>query len=334
LTNILSQAEIDELLKALGNENANSDSSADFGGGTVRNYDFRTANKFPKEQMRTINIVFDTFSQLLANRLGSVLRTACECVLLSVEEITFNEFNNSLPNPVVLAILNAPPLVGGLLFEISPEAAYMIINRLLGGTTKNNDSSKAFTEIEIALIGRVLHQCVSTFDEAWEKVLALRTQIDRIETSAQFAQFVALSEPMAVAMLEVRLGDESGFISVCLPHSAMEPVAKSLNTRLWFSGASEKRVEQQNTVIEGKLVRSKVTVSALFDDTAATVSDVVALQVGDVIRLRHKVDDPVTLKLEHITKFKAAIGTAGTNYAVQVTDIIKGEDQDDNTVAR
>ena len=334
MTNILTQAEIDELLKVMGDDTVANEPAVDHSGSNVRNYDFRTANKFPKEQMRTINIVFDTFSQLLANRLGTVLRTACECELLSVEEITFNEFNNSLPNPVVLAILNAPPLAAGMLFEISPESAYMIINRLLGGTAKNNDSSKAFTEIEIALIGRVLHQCVSTFDEAWEKVLALRTQIDRVETSAQFAQFVALSEPMAVAMLEVRLGDDSGFISVCLPHSAIEPVAKSLNTRLWFSGTSEKRVERQNEFIEGKLVRSKVMVSALFDDTAATVSDVVALQVGDVIRLRHRVDEPLTLKLEHITKFKASIGTAGLNYAVQVTEIIKGEDQDDNTVSR
>ena len=40
----------------------------------VKEYDFRTANRFPKEQMRTFHVVFETYSQLLSNRLSSVLR--------------------------------------------------------------------------------------------------------------------------------------------------------------------------------------------------------------------------------------------------------------------
>lgn len=335
LTNILSQAEIDELLNALSSGSPEAEPERNQDANSVKVYDFRTANKFPKEQMRTLNIVFDTFAQLLSNKLGSILRTSCECGLLSVEELSFNEFNNSLPFPVILAIMGAPPMEGSIMFQVSPEATYMVINRLLGGTTKNQDYSKQFTEIEIVLVERVLRQCMRTFDESWEKVFEVTSQLDRIETSAQFAQIAALNEPVAVATLEIKMGDESGLISICIPHESIEPVAKQLNTKLWFAGAGEsKRVVSQRSYIENKLIHSKIDITAYFEETSATVADIVNLQVGDVIRLNHKAGEPVKIKLQHITKFKADIGTSGLDYAVQIVEVIKGDKENDNNVPR
>jgi len=125
LSEILSQAEIDELLNTL--MAGDTDSAAEPADGSnqlkVKEYDFRTANRFPKEQMRTFHVVFETFSQLFSNRLSSVLRVSCECEILSIEECSYSEFNNSLPAPVVLAIMDAPPMYGSLVFQMSPEFA-------------------------------------------------------------------------------------------------------------------------------------------------------------------------------------------------------------------
>ena len=333
MTNILSQAEIDELLNAL-NSGDSSEPEVKETAENVRAYDFRSANKFPKEQIRTLHIIFETFSQLFSNKLGGTLRTTCECELLSIEEMTFNEFNNSLPIPVVLGILSSPPMDGNLILEFSPEATYMVINRIFGGTAKNADSSKQFTEIEIALITRVLGQCLSVFDEAWSKVCAIDSTLERVETSTQFAQVVALNEPMAVATIDIRIGEESGLASLCIPHSSIEPVVKQLNTRLWFSGSTEKKVKSLTDYISSKLLDSTVTLTAYFDETPATVSDIMGLQAGDVIRLNHRIEDPLKIKLQHIPKFKAEIGTSGQSYAVQIVDIIKEEQSNDNDVTR
>lgn len=335
MTEILTQAEIDELLNAINSgDSAPEPYNPAAEAVNVRAYNFRTANRFPKEQIRSLKIVFESFAQLFTNKLGSILRTSCDCELLSIEELSFGEFNNSLPMPVVLVLMNMQPLKGNTLLGISPEAAYMLINRLLGGTARNTDSSKQFTEIEIALIERVLRQSMPILDEAWEKVISVRSQVERLETSPQFAQIAALSEAIAVATLEIRMGDESGLFSMCMPRTAIEPVAKQLNTKFLFSGTHESsRVESRSDYIEEKLVHSKITCTAYFDETVATVSDIVNLQVGDVIRLSHKIGDPIKIKLQHIDKFKAAIGTSGSNYAVQIVEVIKGESQDDDNVA-
>ena len=336
MPNILSQAEIDELLNALssGEEDESQEVEADVAS-KVRPYDFRSASRFPKEQMRTLNIVFQTFSQLFSNHLTGVLRTSCECEVLSVEELTFNEFNNSLPIPIILAILNVPQMQGSLLLEISPEAAYMIISRLLGGSKSGGDSSKQFTEIELALMERVMRQAMHVFDEAWDKIIRLHTQLDRLETSPQFAQIVALNEPVAVVMLNLMIGSESGLVSLCMPHSALEPISKQLSTRTWLSGSQEvRKVEGQSDIIGEKLIHSEVNMTAYFEETAATVVDIANLQIGDVIRLNQKTADPLLIKVQHIPKFRAKVGTSGSRYAMQITDIIKEENEDESFPGR
>lgn len=332
MTDILSQAEIDELLSALA---VGEDDAQEIGGGgdpsKVKTYDFRTANKFPKEHIRTLNMVFENFAQLLVNQLSGTLRATCECEVLSIEEISFNELNNSLPTPVILLIYEAAPMVGSQMIEISPEAAYLIVNRLLGGAEAGHTSNSQFTEIELAIIERVFRQLMRVFDDSWDKVFEVRSKVDRIETSSQFAQIVPLNEPVAVVTLNLKLGEDSGLISVCIPHSSIEPVNKKLNSRMLYSShTNERRTEAMTAFLADRLVNTSVSLTAFFNDTPATVSDILNLQPGDVIRLDHKVSEPLLVRVQHIPKFSASIGSSGSKYAVKLTEIIE-EGRDDES---
>ena len=328
MSEILSQAEIDELLSTLmaGDSAPDTESTEVTSKSKIREYDFRTANRFPKEQMRTFHVVFETFSQLFSNRLSSVLRVTCECEVLSIEECSYSEFNNSLPAPVVLAVMEMPPMYGSILIQMSPEFSYMLISRLFGGGSAG-ENSKQFTEIELALVERVLRQATSVFDEAWDKVIELSTQIERIETSPQFAQITAPNEPVAVIILSITMGEETGLMSICIPHTAVEPVAQQLNTRMWFSGGirDDGRSEERYAALTGQLLNTPIPLTAFFEQTTATVSDIVNLQIGDVIKLDHAIDQPLTIRVQHIPKFHAMIGTLSHKYAMQIVDVIKEE---------
>jgi flagellar motor switch protein FliM len=330
LSDILTQAEIDELLNALAS--GASEEAVDEKGknsGDCKPYDFRKACKFQKEQMRTLNIVFQTFGQLLANKLSVILRTSCECEVLSVEEQSFSEFNNSLPMPVILGVLRLTPMRGSALLEISPEAAYTLINRLLGGSA-DSESGKQFTEIEQALLQNVVRQMLPILEKAWEKVLKLNAQLERLETSPQFTQITGLNEASAIITLNLTVGGKSGLISICIPHASIEPIISSLNTLLLFSGSpGDDATDTHSEQIGGRLMHTPITLTAYFEETPATVRDIYNLQVGDVIRLNQKTQQPVMLKVQHIPKFLGQVGTIGTNYAIRIIDIIKGEEEDE-----
>lgn len=330
MADILTQAEIDELLNALASgESEEAAPDKPKTSGEYKLYDFRKAFKFQKEQMRTLNIVFQTFGQLLANKLTGIMRTNCECEVLSVEEQSFNEFNNSLPIPVVLCVLRLSPMRGSALLQISPEAAYTLINRLLGGSVES-EYGKQFTEIELALIQNVVKQILPILEKAWEKVLAMSAQLERIETSSQFAQITGLNEASAIITLNLTVGGSSGLMSVCIPHSSIEPIVSSLNTLLLFSTVlDDDTVNTHTEQISDRLMHTPINLTAYFEDTTATVRDIYNLQVGDVIRLTQKTQQPVLIKVQHIPKFYGQIGTMGTSYAIRVIDIIKGEEEDE-----
>lgn len=333
MTGVLTQKEIDELLFAInsGEDNLkdkNSSSSSDDTAPEAKPYNFKTANKFPKEQIRTLQLIYENYAGRLGIFLSGKLRALCEVDVVSIEEQSFSEFNNSIPSPVILSILNMSPLQGSLLFELSPSIAYEMVSRVFGGIGQENDDNKQFTEIELSILERLIRSMLKLMDESWDKVIKVRSIPERIETSSQFAQIVEANEPIAIITLNVKIGDISDTINICIPHVAVQPISKQLAMKRWYSESNKKsNFDKTKDPVNKQITNTYLTLHAVLDDTFATVKDVVSLQVGDVIRIDHNLNKPLTMMIEHIPKLKGMVGTHGSKYAVKITDILR-EDED------
>ena len=71
---VLSQDEIDNLLKALSSGELDVDEMKNGEEKQVKNYDFARPSKFSKEHLRTLEIIFEHFGRLLATNLPAYLR--------------------------------------------------------------------------------------------------------------------------------------------------------------------------------------------------------------------------------------------------------------------
>lgn len=327
MLDVLSQAEIDRLMRDLATGEAEKNEAETKN--AVKNYDFKTANRFTKEQIRAINVVFKNFGHLLSNYLMGTLRASCDSEVLSIEEMSFNEFNNSVPTPVIIAIINTSPFTGSLILEMTKEISYSIISRVLGGTKEISAEGRQFTEIELAIMERVLWQSLKNFDEAWIKIMEVNSSLEKVETSMQFAQIVDINEPVLMVTLNITIGAESGLIGFCLPHQALEPFTKSLNTKHMYSGSPNNRVEAATEKIINSIKNTDILVSAVFNSTEATVRDITSLDVGDVIQLAHKVDEPLIVKYQHIPKYRASMGKYRNSLALKILDEIRGDEDNE-----
>ena len=86
----LSQEDIDALFHA---------QSSDGQRQAVTPYDFRRHDRIPKEQIRALRSVHDTFARSLASSLSAYLRTYISVNVISVEQLSFREFCACLPCP-------------------------------------------------------------------------------------------------------------------------------------------------------------------------------------------------------------------------------------------
>lgn len=325
---VLSQEEIDSLLNALssGNEEEIKLASTEEVKEAVK-YDFARPSKFNKEQLRTLEIIFDNYSRALTSFLTGYLRTNVEIEVINSEQITYKDFTNSLSNPTILSIVDFDPFKGSIILELSNNIGYAIIDRILGGPGYPINDTRDLSEIEKVLLERVFVQMLNYMPDSWENVSKVDPKLDQIETNVQFAQVLPPNEMTALITLDVKIGSVKGFFNFCIPHIVIEPITQKLNTTNWFG--SKKNLEGTSIFkeqLEDRLENTRIDVSAVIGRTTIMVNDFVNLQEGDIIPLDSYINSNLNVMVGNLLKFNAKPGISRGKNAIQITSLITREE--------
>lgn len=327
MSEVLSQSEIDNLLKQLNSGELDVDEIKSSDEKTVKNYDFARPAKFSKEHLRTLEIIFEHYSRLLSTNLPAYLRMPVSVEVKTSEAVIYSEFSNALSNPVLLGVVDFEPLEGNIVIEIAANLGFAIIDRLLGGTGKPLEKGREFSEIELTIIERIFNICVNLLREPWQNVLNVVPRMERIETNSQFAQIISPSEMIAIITIGIKLGDTEGLMNVCLPFMVLEPVMDKLNTKYWFSTMQNKDVRTYEDAIASLISKAQIPVKAVLGKSSISVNDFLNLSVGDIIKIDRKVDEELNVYVGNIHKFTALPGSANDNYAVRLINVLRGDEE-------
>ena len=328
MSDVLSQNEIDNLLKALSSGEVDVNEMKKTNEVQVKEYDFARPSKFSKEHLRTLEIIYDNYGRLLSTNLPIYLRKNIQVEVMNSEAVTYMEFSNALSNPVLLGIIDFEPLKGNIIMEMATKLGYAIIDRMLGGEGEPLEKTREFSEIELLIIERVMTSCVELMREPWENVLDVNPRLQRIETNPQFAQIIQPSEMIAIVTINIKIGDVEGLINLCLPYLTLEPVMDKLNTKFWYSNMQDSDGETYSDDIEALISKANVPVTTVLGHSSINVSDFMSIQPGDIIRLDTKVDDELDVYVGDMKKFTALPGSSGKKYAVRLTSVIREEQED------
>ncbi|MGI6707463.1 MAG: flagellar motor switch protein FliM [Clostridia bacterium] len=327
MAEILTQSEIDELLRNLQSGQLNAEEiESEKQGRKIRVYDFRSANKFTKEQIRTFHGIYENFSRLFSSYFSGMLRTVCGAQVASIEEQTYSEFNNSLSDPVVLGIAEFSPLEGSTLIEIAPSIAYAMIDCLLGGPGKEFEDKRGFTDIELALLERIMKQILVFLRDSWSNLVAIEPELQRMETNARFVQILAPNETIVIITLNVIIGEIHGMINFCIPYIVLEPVMKNLSTKYLYSSNRESVKEGAHKAdILDRIQNSYMEVRGILGETTLLMRDLMDLQKGDVIQLDQKITEEVLIKVQDKVRFYGILGKRKKKLAVRINKVLKDE---------
>lgn len=326
MSEVLSQQEIDNLLAALSTGELDANDMQETEEKQVKDYDFKRPVKFSKEHLRTLEIIFEHYGRLLSTNLPVYLRKNVQVSVTSSETVTFSEFSNALSNPVILSIVNFAPLTGNIIMELSLNVGFAIIDRMLGGQGTTLEKPREFSEIEMAILEKILVVCMQLLREPWKNVVEISPVLDRIETNPQFAQIIAPSDMIAIVTLNIRIGDVDGLMNICLPYFTLEPIMDNLNTKFWYSTMQENSDEDYQEHLEALVKRVSVPLRAILGTSSVSVNDFMNLQMGDIIRLDSEVGSDLTVYVGNIKKFAAVPGSSKDKFAVQVTSVL-GEEE-------
>jgi flagellar motor switch protein FliM len=331
MTEVLSQDEIDQLLTAI---NAGETEAEEFKPAAdtrkIKIYDFKRPDKFSKEQIRTVQIMHETFARLTTTSLSANLRSMVHVHVASVDQLTYEEFIRSIPTPTTLAIVNMDPLKGNAILEIDPAITFSIIDRLFGGLGEAAKNQHELTDIEQSVMEGIIVRILGNMREAWSQVIDLRPRLGQIDTNPQFAQIVPPTEMVVLVTLETKVGEVEGMMNFCIPYLTIEPIIGKLSAQFWYSSVRQGTNTENLNILKDKLINVDVDVVTEIGTIQVPVRDVLSLRAGDIVLLYNvKVNDPFGINIGGKQKFLCRPGVVGKKKAVQITKKIADLEEDD-----
>ncbi len=324
---VLSQKEVDELLTALasGRLGGTSDQGQGALKASVRAYDFRRPDKFSKDQLRTLQMVHESFARLWTTALSAHLRAMTKVTLEQVEQLTYDEFLLGVSNPGVLCLANLDPLPGRQMIDVHPRLAFPVIDRLMGGLGTGDVGDRALTEIETTVLEKVMDGFLSSLAESWHGLASLRPRLEGVETNPLFAQVIPPNEVAAVMTFSVHLQETGGTLRLCFPFSSLQPVLPQLSAHRWTGGNGAPSAGSD----AARLADVRVEMRVELGRSTLTIGQLLELEPGDVIRLQHPVDKPLLALLGPRAAFRVRPGRVGNRMATQVVEVLRGNGEEE-----
>ncbi|WP_432359325.1 flagellar motor switch protein FliM [Sporosarcina sp. UB5] len=327
---ILSQHEIDALLSALSTgEMSAEEMKKEDETRKVKVYDFKRALRFSKDQIRSLTRIHENFARLLTTYFSAQLRTYIQINVASVDQIPFEEFIRSIPNMTLLNIFEVPPLEGNIIMEVNPNVAYSMLDRLMGGAGESTGKVNNMTEIETKILTSLFERSFDNLREAWSGIIEIDPFLSEMEVNPQFLQMISPNETVVVISFNIVIGESSGMINICIPHVVLEPIVPNLSVRYWMQTNKKEPSPEQSVILEKRLKQAALPLTTELGKGTMSVEDFLHLQVGDVISLDRKIDDPLLVKVGDIPKFTAQPGHLRNRMAIQIIDTLNGGDEDD-----
>ncbi len=317
---VLSQTEIDNLLNALASGELKADEvdNESTEKKEYKKYDFRRPNKFTKDQLRTLHMIHDNFARMLSNYLSGYLRTSVSISIISVDQLTYEDFLVSIPSPTLFTIFEMEPLIGNAVLNFNTNFTFPIIDLLFGGLGRKVNETRNFTDIEIRVLKKIIQKILDNMAFAWADVFEFNPKIENLESNPQFNQIISPNETVAIITLTSDITDNQGIINICLPFITLEKVVSKLTARYWFAGQEQDDYTSTKDEIKNRLDKVPLTLTAVCGKVDLTVRDFLELSVGDVIPLETGVEDDMNLLVENQPKYKVQPGMVGNKLAVQV----------------
>jgi flagellar motor switch protein FliM len=258
-----------------------------------------------------------------------MLRLFVEVECVHIEEQRYSEFNNALPDSTMIGLgevryTGAQDENNTIIMDISRTISFGIIERLLGGTGDGLEVDRDFTEIELSLMENIFKGVYPQMSDSWYNYFELDVLFRKTETNSRLIQAIAADETVVIILLAVTLKDLQGNVSICIPAVCLEDVLKKVDSvnarnlrRLNSAGDRERR-----ELVMQYLSDSELELNCVIGRTQVSLSDVLYLNVGDVIQLSKPITSLVDLNVGESCWFQGKVGVQKGRKAFQVKEVL------------
>ncbi len=320
MNKILSQDEINALFSAMASEDLPLEAAGDkpVSQRKIAPYDFHRADRISQDQMRSLHQLHDDFGRSFGSSLSAYLRAFVDVSLSSVDQLSYSEFLKRLSDPTLISSIGMRPLDGNAVLEMNLSLVFPMIDMLLGGPGNATTDQRNLTEIEMNIIEGVIKLAMRDLREAWRPIMELDFYVEGTGSKPQMFQIVSAGETVVTVALEIKVGETSGMMNICLP-SRMLKVIRNRFDQQWTS-RRQKTAASEAGKIMALLRTAELSVTGEMRDNSLTVDELLKVSGGDIIQLNRSLGDPLLLCVGGIPKFHGYLVARRGKIAFEITE--------------
>ncbi len=288
------------------------------GRGVVTPYDFRHPVKLSRENSRQLQIAFETFARQASIVMTSALRTVCQVDQVSVEQQTYIEYVESLPDTTHMTVFSMEPVQQSAVLEMPLTVAMRCLDHLLGGLGTADQPDRPLSDLEGAVVAGLYERLVAEVRYAFSSLVVLEPKVLEVEYSPQLAQVANASDAMVVARFTLREGETEDPMTICMSFPGVLPFLTSAGS----GGPASERERRARQEASARLAQSfqgvPVEVAVRLRGTVADPLELSRLRPGDVVRLTHPAQAPLDVTAADVVFAHATPGSQGRRLAALV----------------
>jgi len=318
---ILSQEEVDALLRGVSNEAEPAPGEAPAPRDGIRPYDIGRQERIVRGRMPALEQVNERFARLLRVALSDFSRRNTEIAAGPVRVMKYAELVRNLVLPTNLNLVRLKPLRGMALMVLEPTLVFQMVDQLFGGQGKlTRVEGREFTPTEMRIIRRMLELVFDCYRRAWEPLFALECEYVRSELNTQFVSIAMPAEIVVVSSFSIDQGSGNGDFHVCMPYAMLEPIREVI-----YNAVQADRGEGDSrwmAMLTRHVHDAQVELSANLTSTAVTLRQLLTLQVGDVIAV--DLEPSITADVDGVPVMRCSYGVVDGQYALKVERPVGG----------
>ncbi|CAM2058472.1 flagellar motor switch protein FliM [Desulfovibrionales bacterium] len=317
MNKILTQDEINILLCGLSSGKIEAESDIKIDDSSVVRFDFVNQDYVIRGHMPTLEIINDRYAQLCTNALSSTVHKRVELNPVSIDMTRFEDFMYSLPVPTSINIFKMKPLRGMAIMTIDSRLAFAMVENFFGSSSSQPKiEDRKFTQIEQAIVSRVIKIALDNLEEAWRPVYEVSLKLIRSETNPRLTSIVPPNDIVVVITFGVTLENAIGSLVICLPYSTIKPIHSKLHANFQIE-----RMDTDRTWIsrlKKRVLEIPVEFVVYYGRSKITSRQLSKLREGDIILLDTNIDALLEAEVEGVLKYYGTCVTVKGNNAFQI----------------
>lgn len=326
MNNILTKEEIEALLSAVFEGRIDPEKELARQEGEAVAYDLFSTDS-GKGYVPNLDIIYDGFIRYSRISLSNRLRKIVELKKIGARAYKFDDFLQTLPSPVCMAIFKLDPLKGAALITMDSNLVFIFVDSILGGSGKPSlpGGSRMFTSIELRLVEKIVKDILVDMEKAWAPLQATHMSLLKIESNPRLVNIVPPEYQVVIMTLEIQVEDSVGQITFAIPYMTIDPLRDKLKAGSQFDMMAVD--PQWSFRLVNDLMETPLDLTVEMGTAVITLDELLNLAPGDTIILDKPDPNELLVKLGEVPKFMGLPGIRRGNKAIQISTILgkKGE---------